>query len=76
MSDILRNKFWKQMNLLIFEDTGQYFLGYFIKKAPLSTKEESGGLDTNSGIRAGLIKIQGFATLKGKWSLETPEASN
>lgn len=64
------------MNLLIFEDTGQYFLGHFIKKAPLSIKEGSGGLDTNSGIRAGLIKIQGSATLKGKWGVETLEASN
>lgn len=32
-------KFWKQMNLLIFEGTGQYFLGHFIKKVPLSTRE-------------------------------------
>lgn len=36
-------KFCKQMKLLIFEDSRQYFLGYFIKKAPLSTKDKEGG---------------------------------
>lgn len=65
------------MKLLIFEDTGQYFLGHLIKKAPLSTKEKEEGLEPKSSLRAGLWKATSPTIVTKKWiGLETLEASN